>query len=106
MYPDDVIAFLIGAPNAQLRQDQNGDAYAVLGAGPAGGLLVSASEQSNTANFHTEKLGRLEQVRYILVAARIVTSGLGEQYVKFYSDYSLEFEISMYADFIINTRKL
>ena len=72
----------------------------------AGGLLVSASEQSNTANFHTEKLGRLEQVRYIVVAARIVTSGLGEQYVKFYSDYSLEFEISMYADFIINTRKL
>ena len=70
------------------------------------GLLLSASEQDSYANFNTEKLGKLEQVRYILVAARIVTSGLGAQYVKFYSDYSLEFEISLHANFRINTKEL
>jgi hypothetical protein len=70
------------------------------------GLLLSASEKSNAISFPVEKLGKLEQVRYMQVRARLVTSGLGQEYVKFYSDYSLEFEISMYADFIINTRKL
>lgn len=70
------------------------------------GLLVSASENSNIISFPLEKLGKLEHVRYMQVKARLVTSGLGAQFVKFYSDYSLEFEISMYADFIINTRKL
>jgi len=72
----------------------------------ANGLLQSASEQSNMADFHTEKLGRLDNVRYILVAARLVTSENGQQFVKFYTDYSLEFKISMHANFIINTRKL
>ncbi|HHS97404.1 MAG TPA: hypothetical protein ENK08_05820 [Chloroflexi bacterium] len=42
MYPDDVIGLLVGAPNVPLLQDQNGDAYVVLSAGPIGGLLVSA----------------------------------------------------------------
>ncbi len=72
----------------------------------ADGLLFSASEQSSYANFNTEKLGRLEQVRFILVAARIVTSELGAQYVKFYSDYSLEFEISMHASLRTNKQEL
>jgi hypothetical protein len=70
------------------------------------GLLVSASEMSNTIDFHTEKLGKLEHVRYIQLEARMVTSGLGEQFVKFYSDYSLDFEISMYASFRINIQEL
>jgi hypothetical protein len=70
------------------------------------GLLVSASEQSNAANFPAEKLGKLEQVRYILVVARLVTSGQGEEYVKFYADYSLDFEISLHASLRINTEEL
>ncbi len=72
----------------------------------ASGLLLTASEQSNSANFHTEKLGRLDQVRYILVKAGLVTSGQGAQFVKFYSDYSLEFEISLEANLKINTKEL
>jgi len=70
------------------------------------GLLLSASEQSSLAHFPAEKLERLEHVQYILVAARLVTSELGQQYVKFYTDYSLEFEISMHASFRINTQEL
>lgn len=72
----------------------------------AEGKLQSASEQSNIADFHTEKLGRLKNVHYILVVARLVTSDSGQQYVKFYTDYSLEFEISMHASFRINTQEL
>jgi len=70
------------------------------------GVLVSASESSNIADFPAEKLGKLEQVRFILVVAKLVTSGQGEEYVKFYSDYSLEFEISLHARFRINTQEL
>jgi len=72
----------------------------------ADGLLLSASEQNSIADFYTEKLDRLENVHYIRVAARLVTSELGQQFVKFYSDYSLEFEISMHASFRINTKEL
>lgn len=72
----------------------------------ADGVLLNSSAQSSMADFHTEKLGKLEQMRYILVVARLVTSGQGEQYVKFYSNYSLEFEISMHASLKINTQEL
>jgi len=70
------------------------------------GVLVSASEQSNQANFPAEKLGKLEQVRFLVVVARLVTSGQGEDYVKFYSDYSLDFDISLHASLRINTQEL
>jgi len=70
------------------------------------GRLIQAMEKSSSADFHTEKLGKLEVTRYLLVDARIVTSGSGNQYVKFYSDYSLDFEISIYANLRINTREL
>lgn len=70
------------------------------------GRLVSASEQKNSVNFDTEKLGTLEKTRFIQIEARMVTSGSGDQFVKFYSDYSLDFEISFYANLRINTREL
>ena len=70
------------------------------------GRLLSASEDSNSINFPAEKLGTLEQTQFIRIEARMVTSGAGDQYVKFYSDYSLDFEISFYANLRINTREL
>ena len=48
----------------------------------------------------------LEEVRFLLVRASLVTSELGGQFVKFYSDYTLEYEISMDANVRINTREL
>jgi len=70
------------------------------------GRLVSASEKNNRINFPTERLGVLEQTKHMRVEARIVSSGSGNQYVKFYSDYSLDFDISFFANFRINTREL
>lgn len=70
------------------------------------GKLLLASEKNNSIAFHTEKLGTLEKTRYIQIEARMVTSGSGDQFVKFYSDYSLDFEISFYANLRINTREL
>jgi hypothetical protein len=70
------------------------------------GILQSASEQTSSAHFYTEKLARLDQVRYIYVRAGIVTAGDGTPYVKFYSDYSLDFEISLNASLKINTKEL
>jgi len=70
------------------------------------GRLVSANEKNNRINFPTERLGVLEQTHFMRVEARIVSSGSGDQYVKFYSDYSLDFEISFYANLRINTREL
>jgi hypothetical protein len=68
------------------------------------GKLASASEQTNIiSHFNTERLGKLERVRYLRLESGLQTSGLGQQFVKFYSDYSLEFEISMQASLIINT---
>jgi hypothetical protein len=60
----------------------------------------------STADFHTEKLGKLEDTRYLRVDAHLMTSGSGNQYVKFYSEYSLDFEISIFANLRINTREL
>ncbi len=70
------------------------------------GRLVSASEKDNRISFPTERLGILEQISYLRVEARIVSAGSGDQFVKFYSDYSLDFEISFFANFRINTREL
>jgi hypothetical protein len=70
------------------------------------GKLLRASENSNGISFPTERLGSFEDIRYFLIEATLLTSGSGNQFVKFYSDYSLDFEISLYANFRINTREL
>jgi hypothetical protein len=70
------------------------------------GKLLSASENNNSINFHTERLGSLEEIRFLRIEATLLTSGSGNQFVKFYSDYSLDFEISIYAELRINTREL
>jgi hypothetical protein len=72
----------------------------------ASGILQFPSEQTSSALFYTEKLARLDQVRYIVVEAGIVTSGNGTPYVKFYSDYSLDFVITLNASLKINTKEL
>ncbi len=70
------------------------------------GKLVQATEESNQVNFPAEKLGKLGEVRYMQVEARLITSELGDRFVKLYSDYTLDFEISMLANIRINTREL
>ncbi|MCK5135314.1 MAG: hypothetical protein KAR19_05955 [Bacteroidales bacterium] len=69
------------------------------------GKLNEPMEETNTVAFPAEKLGRLENVSFMLVEARMITSAGGEQFVKLYSQYSLDFEISMLANFRINNRE-
>jgi len=70
------------------------------------GRLVDASEKKSSINFPTEELGRLDRTEYLRIEARFLSSGSGDQFVKFYSDYTLDFEISFYANLLINTREL
>lgn len=70
------------------------------------GKLLQASEDSHSVEFPAEKLGILEQTEYIWIKARLVTAEAGVPFVKFYSNYSLDFEISFSAELRINTREL
>ncbi|RLD59167.1 MAG: hypothetical protein DRI97_01650 [Bacteroidetes bacterium] len=70
------------------------------------GKLLNASETSHNINFPAEKLGTLEQTEFLWIKARMVTAESGVPFVKFYSDYTLDFEISFYAELRINNREL
>jgi hypothetical protein len=70
------------------------------------GKLLNASETSHDINFPAEKLGALEQTEFLWIKARMVTAESGVPFVKFYSDYTLDFEISFYAELRINNREL
>lgn len=70
------------------------------------GKLRQASENSHSIDFPVEKLGILEETAYVWIEARLVTAESGEPFVKFYSDYTLDFEMSFYAELRINTREL
>ncbi len=50
-----------------------------------------------------EKLGKLEQVHFMQVRAKLTTSDEGVPYVKIYSDYTLDFKISILANLRINS---
>ena len=70
------------------------------------GKLLQASETSQSIDFPAEKLGVLEETEYLWIEARLVTAESGGQFVKFYSDYTLDFEISFNAEIRINNREL
>ena len=70
------------------------------------GKLLNAGEENNTAFFPPEKLGKLEDVRYLLVQARVNTSEEGSRDVKVYSQYTLDFHLSLFARLRINSREL
>ena len=70
------------------------------------GKLVEAVEEINTVEFPIEKLGKLEQVKFMQVRARLTTSDEGLPFVKIYSQYTLDFKISMLANLRINSEEL
>jgi len=99
--------YLLDSTHALVDSIFDGDAI-ILGASEVDvqGNLTQAVEETNSIAFPAEKLEKLKDVAYMQVEARMITSGLGDQFVKLYSDYSLDFEISMSANFRINTREL
>jgi hypothetical protein len=70
------------------------------------GNLLQASQDSHSFDFPVEKLEILEETEYLWIEARLVTAGSGVPFVKFYTDYSLDFEMSFYAELRINTSEL
>ena len=70
------------------------------------GKLLQASENSHDIDFPAEKLGILQETEFLWIEARMVTAESGTKFVKFYTDYSLDFEISFSAEVRINTREL
>jgi len=70
------------------------------------GVLVQGMEEISTVAITSDKVGKLQSATYLLVEARVITSEMGNKFVKFFSDYSLDFELSILANFRINTREL
>lgn len=70
------------------------------------GVLVQEMEEISKVTLSDDKVGKLQNATYLLVEARLITSEMGDKFVKFFSDYSLDFELSMSANFRINTREL
>ena len=70
------------------------------------GKLHQASDTDHTIYLPAKRLGALQHTKYLQIEAHLLTSGSGIPFVKFYSDYTLDFEISFYAGFRINTREL
>jgi len=70
------------------------------------GKLLHAGETSQSIDLPAEKLGILEQTEYLWIEARLLTAESGIPFVKFYSDYTLDFEISFFAELRINNREL
>ncbi|MEN8201249.1 MAG: hypothetical protein ABFS28_01550 [Bacteroidota bacterium] len=92
----------------QVMDSLFGDEHVILAASEvdAEGRLAQAGEVISTADFPPEKLGKLEEVSYFQVHARVITSEQGSRDVKVYSDYSLDFDLSVFAIFRINSREL
>jgi hypothetical protein len=72
----------------------------------ADGRLAQASEEENSVILTTEKISRLENVTQARIVASLITSDQGSQFVKFYSGYTLDFDVSIQAQLSINNREL
>jgi len=70
------------------------------------GKLVQAGEETTRVELPPEMLGILEDVHYLQVLARVNTSEEGSKDVKWYSDYTLDFDLSLFASLKINSREL
>lgn len=70
------------------------------------GQLVQATEAINSITFPAEKIASLENVAYLNFVATMATSEGGNNFVKLYSYFTLEFELSLNAKARVNTREL
>jgi len=70
------------------------------------GKLVQAREETSSIALTAEKLEKMKDVSYRHMVARIITSEGGADFVKLYTHYSLDFELSIKAEVILNTRDL
>jgi hypothetical protein len=71
----------------------------------ADGKLLEAMEETNSAVFTAEKFGKLEDTEFAMIEAKLLTTDGGTQFVKLYTHYSLDFKLSIYGNFRVNTRE-
>ncbi len=69
----------------------------------ASGNLIEAGEELNRIELSTDRIDRLKETSYLRFVARLITAEEGSKFVKFYSRYSLDFELAMRGKFRINT---
>ena len=70
------------------------------------GKLIEATEDENSASFDNEKIEVLDDVVFTRLSATMITTKGDEVFVKIYSQHSLDFEISIWANLRLNTRDL
>ncbi len=70
------------------------------------GELLEASTEVNVASMTTEQISKLGEAAFARIVAKLYTSNEGEDFVKLYAQYALNFKLSMSANFKINTREL
>lgn len=70
------------------------------------GVLLQEVETISTELITSDQLDNLKNANYLLVEAGVITSEMGNKFVKFFSNYSLDFELSISADLRINTQEL
>jgi len=102
-----LLVYLLDASSTVLDSLFDGDpVFLASSAVDEDGKLMFASETNHSIDFPAEKMGSLEDTEYLWIKARMVTAKSGVPFVKFYTDYSLDFEVSFYAELRINTREL
>jgi hypothetical protein len=70
-------------------------------------IVEQPSVQSKSVEFTRARLKKLEPVKYMLIRAWVNTPKAGEgRFVKFYSNYTIDFKIKMQAELTINSRDL
>ena len=67
------------------------------------GRLITATEDENSSTFEAEKIGILDEVSFLWVKARMRAAKEGEDFVKIYAAYSLEYDISLLVNASVNT---
>lgn len=69
------------------------------------GRLEAPGESEKIAEIDAAKLSKLADVQFLQLKATAVTAAEGAEYVKFYSDYTLDFDISFSGKFTIKSEE-
>jgi hypothetical protein len=69
------------------------------------GKLIAASEDDNSSTFDVDKIGILKDVAYLRVKSKMAALMEGVDFVKIYTAYSLEYELSISTNVRLNTQE-
>lgn len=68
-------------------------------------VVVNPEVQSKEVEFTKDKIGRIQNAKFALVTAKISTPGANDgEYVKFFSNYSLDYKLKVKTNLTVNSR--